>query len=71
MNLHNMKKLHLLIAAIATSCFSFAQVNLTNYNQVINKGLLTVEEPGKNQIFQPKVPLIPTFDPLIDGHSTI
>ena len=54
MNLHNMKKLHLLIAAIATSCFSFAQVNLTNYNQVINKGLLTVEEPGKNQILNEK-----------------
>ena len=69
MNLHNMKKLHLLIAAIATSCFSFAQVNLTNYNQVINKGLLSVEEPGKNQILNEKSGVVFWSDDFSDPNT--
>ena len=45
-----MKKSYLILAGLAATFSSYAQGNLTNYTEAINKGLVTVEKPGTNQI---------------------
>jgi hypothetical protein len=64
-----MKKSYLIFAGLAATFSSYAQGNLTNYTEAINKGLVTVEKPGTNQILNEKSGVVFWSDDFSDPNT--
>ena len=64
-----MKKSYLILAGLAATFSSYAQGNLTNYTEAINKGLVTVEKPGTNQILNEKSGVVFWSDDFSDPNT--